>query len=113
MNERQRLAARLLGRGKTQVAVADELGVDVATVRRWQRVDGFQEAVKAARDELLAENPEVRRVLLEALEATRKDGQPDWQARLTAARLLLLRPEAAGREPEAAYVIVRRTDADT
>jgi predicted GIY-YIG superfamily endonuclease len=74
----RRTAAELLGSGKTQVAVADALGISDRTIRNWKQVRTFQRDVERARerarleareawDRFVAHNPE----LLETLRGRR------------------------------------------
>ena len=58
-NEKQLLAIELLARaeyeGMTQQQVADEVGVDVRTVRRWKQEKSFKDAVGRKSIELITE----------------------------------------------------------
>jgi transposase len=103
VNEVQRVSAGMLGRGKSQNAVAKFAGVTTRTIQNWIRdVDGFAEEVKRVRAS--SKRPEPRGVLLDALSARRDDGV-DWTARVRAAEKLL---SLADAEPEAeqAQIIV-------
>jgi hypothetical protein len=93
LNPRQRQAASLIGQGGLQRDAAREVGVHAGTVKRWAAREDFREAVDRARRTLLARNPGPEATLEAALTARRRDGAPDWQSRITAARALL------GREP--------------
>jgi len=94
LTPRQRQAASLIGHGRLQREAAAEVGVHPGTVKRWAARPDFRKAVDQARAVLLKDNPAPQATLEAALTATRRDGSPDWQSRITAARALL------GREPE-------------
>jgi hypothetical protein len=84
-------AASLLGRGLTREQVANMCGISERTVSRWNTEDDeFIAMVKATRDAALDEQPDVRRTFEAALHATHRDGRPDHQTRLAAAKLLLV-----------------------
>lgn len=106
LDERQRHAAELLGQGRTRAETATTLEVDPATVSRWKRIPEFIDLVRAVRHDLLDENPDVRRVLNEGLSATTKTGEPNWHARLQAAKLLLTTPADAFETPPDAPTVV-------
>jgi hypothetical protein len=86
----QHQAAQLLGEGRDQQATADEVGTTTTTIRRWLKRDDFAALVKAAREKRLDENPTARAVCEQALTATQRNGQPAWNTRLAAAKLLML-----------------------
>lgn len=101
MRPEQHRAADLLGRGIPQKEVATELGVTPRTVRRWVKSEpGFAEAVQAARDRQLKSEPTALDVLRAALHATKRDGQPDWNARIQSARLILADTSDSGDADE-------------
>lgn len=80
-------AARLVGIGHSYVAAADAVGRDESTIRRWSKLPAFQAERERAREESI--DPSPRRVLIDALSATKDNGSPDWNARLRAAEHLL------------------------
>lgn len=89
-------AAALIGRGWQYKDAAAEVGVHAETVSRWTKREDFQEAVKQARADNLAEQPEAVAVLEAALSATKPDGSPDWRIRVDAARTLVGRKGTGG-----------------
>jgi transposase-like protein len=112
VNDQQLKAARLLGRGRTVAAAAAEVGVSAPTITRWKRLDEFKLAVQRARAEQLSD-PTVRATLEAALVATKRNGVPDWHARLTACRLLMVEPpEQVEPEPVVIHVFERNGDSD-
>src|SRR5207249_2896965 len=46
----RRTAAELLGSGKTQLAVAEALGVSDRTIRKWKQAPSFQRDLERARE---------------------------------------------------------------
>jgi len=93
------LAAERLGLGWTVKRVAQEAGVSTKTVQRWQRRADVRALVERSRGRVLEENPSPTAVLTAALSATKKDGSPDWNLRVVAARALLGRaPDGEGPE---------------
>ena len=80
-------AARLVGIGHSYVAAADAVDRDESTIRRWSKLPAFQAERERAREESI--DPSPRRVLIDALSATKDNGSPDWNARLRAAEHLL------------------------
>ena len=84
----------MLGEGWKQADVARELGTTTKSINRWLHKPDFQKLVDAAHKRNLEENPTPVSVLTSALTATKRDGAPDWQMRVTAARALL------GKVPE-------------
>lgn len=90
-------AAALIGQGWQHKQVAEELGVHPETISRWARErEDFQEVVRQARADTLAEQPEAVKVLEQALSATKPDGSPDWRIRVDAARTLVGRKGTGG-----------------
>ncbi len=98
MTPEQQRAADLLGRGFSQREVGRLVGRSERTIRAWLHdVDGFREAAWAVPAE--ATDPTALDTLRLALNATRKDGRPDWPIRGQAARALLqAQPEEAAAE---------------
>jgi hypothetical protein len=95
VTEVQLAAAGMLGRGKSQKAVARFAGVTTRTIQNWIRdLPGFADEVERVRAS--SSKPEPRGVLLDALSARRDDGV-DWNARVRAAERLLSIPDD---EPE-------------
>jgi DNA-binding CsgD family transcriptional regulator len=92
LTERQRTAIGLLVAGKTQAAVAEELGVNPRTIWEWKRDSVFLAALNAEREAI--REAMQHRVLalgckaLDALERTLDGGDSD-SARVAAARLVL------------------------
>ncbi len=80
-------AARLVGIGHTYVAAGRAVSRDESTIRRWSKLSAFQAERERAREESV--DPSPRRVLIDALTATKDNGSPDWNARLRAAGHLL------------------------
>lgn len=78
-------AAGMRARGATWVKIAEALGRDERTCRRWQDLPEFKAEVERARSDLA---PTPRGVFVHALMA-RKDDGVDWQARLRAAERLI------------------------
>jgi hypothetical protein len=93
---RKRSVANLTARGLTQQQVAELLGCSAKTVQR----DLEDPEVSALVDSLgePADDPAVA-TLRSALLATRRDGAPDWNARVSAARALLAAPEDPAPSP--------------
>ena len=90
-------AAALLGNGEEQKTVAERVGTDSRTLRRWLAEDPeFASRVQAHRDAVLAEQVTAAGTLEQALLATKKTGDPDWPTRVAAARALLATPKKAG-----------------
>lgn len=104
MTPEQQRAADLLGRGATRAQAAAEAGVAPTTVSRWRRDEDFEALVRRSREALLDDRPTVRSTLEAALLATRRDGSPDWNARVQAARILMAAPPDA--EPEAERTVI-------
>jgi hypothetical protein len=86
LTEIQRVAAAMLGRGKTRKAVAAKLEVTERTITRWRKLSEFAEEEQRVRVNSSSADP--RGVLIDALSA-RKDDDIDWQSRLKAAFALL------------------------
>jgi len=72
--------------------VAAEIGVVPKTIQRLKQRDDFRALVRSHRDAIMPETITAEAVLTSALSATKKDGQPDWQTRVTAARAILATP---------------------
>jgi hypothetical protein len=105
----QRRAAAMLAAGKTRDDVSAELGVAPKTISRWNGRDDFRSVVRKTREGLLPETPTAEAVLTAALVATRTNGEPDWQARIAAAKALLSTPVATPEgEAAARQAIVER-----
>lgn len=85
----QRRAAALMAAGLQDKAVAAELKVAPKTIQRWKARDDFRALMRTQRESLMPEAPTAEAVLTTALSATRKDGFPDWQTRIAAARAIL------------------------
>jgi hypothetical protein len=107
-------AAALTALGWGSRRVAEEVGVGQKTITRWKQLPEFQQAVAQSRPQR-DENPTIRAVLEEALTtATKRDGNPDWQVRVSAARALMQLgdlpiPEAES-QPQRTLVIYQRRD---
>lgn len=82
-------AADLLARNWTAGKVADEIGVSEKTIQRWKGREDFAELLRERREALLNELPTAKATLEAALNATDKDGLPNWPVRVKAAQLLL------------------------
>lgn len=89
LNEAQKRAASLLGRGWTHKAVAAEVGTSTRSIRRWSDREDFAALVARGREAALAVTPDAKKALKDALLATKADGTPDHKIRVTAARALL------------------------
>lgn len=85
----QALAAERLGLGWEAKRVAAEAGVTPKAIQRWRKRNDFRELAETSRRRVLEENPTPTAVLASAMSATKRDGSPDWQMRVTAARALL------------------------
>lgn len=85
----QHQAAALLGAGYDQGQAAAEVGTTTTSIRRWLKRDDFAALVKEAREKALDENPTARSVCEQGLHATNRDGRPNWNIRLAAAKLLM------------------------
>jgi len=79
----------LLGEGWPQTDVARELNTTTKSIQRWLKKADFADLVAKARRRKLEDNPTPTAVLTSALAATKRDGSPDWQMRVTAAKALL------------------------
>jgi hypothetical protein len=110
LSREQHRAAGLIGQGWTRAEVAEEVGVHELTVTRWGRREDFREAVERSRRALLDANPSPAAVLEAALHATDKDGNPDWQVRLGAARALLGHSPKGGSPEEKVRETVIHTE---
>lgn len=99
LTPRQRRAAQMLGEGVQVRDVARQVERHPRSVSKWRKNPEFEELVRQARLRLLEENPTPTATLEAALSATRRDGGPDWQSRITAARALL-NGTPAGETPE-------------
>jgi hypothetical protein len=88
VTRKQTAAARLIGRGHSQVEAAGSVGVSPRTIRRWSKEPAFV-AADAQAD---IGEPTALETLRTALGATRANGQPDWPTRVSAARALLAAP---------------------
>jgi len=86
-----RRAAELIGKGATHKEAGAAVGRSERTIFKWLRDPTIREVVEKTRAATL--DPTVEGVLREMLGATKRDGSPE-QARGTAARVLLLHPEA-------------------
>ena len=86
LTDTQRLAAAMLGRGKTRRSVARRLEVTERTISRWRNIPGFAEEEQRVRVNSSSADP--RHVLIDALSARDDDGI-NWTARLKAAFALL------------------------
>lgn len=105
----QRRAAAMLAAGRSREEIASELDVAPKTISRWKERDDFREAIRRTREGLLPDSPTAEAVLVAALAATKPDGQPDWPARIAAAKALLATPVATPEGQEAAHAMVRET----
>lgn len=85
----QHQAAALLGAGYDQAQTAAEVKTTTTSIRRWLKRDDFAALVKEAREKALDDNPTARSVCEQALTATQRNGQPAWNTRLLAAKLLM------------------------
>jgi hypothetical protein len=120
LTERQRRAIGLLVAGKTQAAVAQELGVNPRTIWEWKQDPAFVAALKAEieaiREAMQARVLALADKALNALERTLESGDSD-SARVAAARLVLdrLLPSCNAEEERAQsgaqrVVVVRESD---
>jgi preprotein translocase subunit SecD len=89
-------AIDLLARNWTIEKTAEEIGVSEKTIQRWKGRDDFAELLRQRREVLLNELPTARATLEAALNATDKDGNPDWSVRVKAASLLLRTADPEG-----------------
>jgi hypothetical protein len=105
MDRNHHRAAALLGQGHSRAEVAEAVGVHEASISRWRSDPDFAAAEAEARKAHLNANPTAAATLEAALSATRKDGTPDWQTRVQAARALLGTKAATGSPDE----VVRQT----
>ena len=94
----------------TREQAAAEAGVAPRTVSRWRRDEDFEALVRRSREALLDSAPTVRSTLEAALLATRRDGSPDWNARVQAARILMQAPPEA--EPDEDRTVITLYEAD-
>lgn len=114
LNERQRNAAQLVALGWGTSYVAEQVGVGSKTITRWKRLPEFAAQVERLRP-VRDDNPNIRAVLEDALvNATKRDGSPDYPARISAARALMQlgaqpNPEADAA-PRSTIVIYRQPD---
>lgn len=100
LTDDERHAAAKLGRGATQQAVADELGVHVKTVRRLTKREDFAALVEEADSQTFdvppdaaPDKPTPRSVLEEMLVAVQKNGEPAKALRMQAAVALAKLPD--------------------
>jgi hypothetical protein len=84
----QEKAARLVGTGYSQEDVAKHCETSVRTVRRWQKVDGFLDLAREAREAIA--DPDAASVLRSLMLTSANES-----VRLQAARTLLLAPPPA------------------
>jgi hypothetical protein len=77
-------AAGMRARGRSWVAVAEAVGRNERSCRRWAKLPEFKAEVERAQADLA---PTPRGVYIAALTATKTDGI-DWQARIRAADAL-------------------------
>jgi len=101
--------------GEEVRSIAKDIGVAPRTVSRWKDREDFAELVRKQRAALVGELESPEEVARSALVATKKDGTPDWNARLTACRILLAAPAASKEAKSAAretriYVIPDQPD---
>jgi transcriptional regulator with XRE-family HTH domain len=89
LTPQQQRAAALIGRGRSQQEVADEVGVTRRTVTNWTRREDFESLAQRERDDALDEAPTARATLEAALTATTPSGAADWRVRVSAARALV------------------------
>lgn len=89
LTPQQHRAVDLLARNWTAAKVADEVGVSEKTINRWKAKDEFAERLRQRREALLDQLPTAKATLEAALNATDKDGHPNWPVRVKAAQLLL------------------------
>ena len=85
----QRRAAGLVAQSHQQKDAAEEVGVSAKTLGRWAKRDDFRALVHQQRGDLVEETPTAEAVLAAALSATKTSGEPDWTARIMAARALM------------------------
>src|SRR5579884_1548330 len=89
LDERQRKAAQLVALGWGTSYVAEQVGVGPKSITRWKQNDEFAAEVARLRPQR-DDNPTIRAVLEDALvNATKRDGSPDYPARISAARALM------------------------
>lgn len=82
-------AARLLGSGKGNGVVAQELGVTTQTIRNWLRVPAFRAERDAAMDEFIADVvPEAINVFVEQMRDVEGKDKTGW-LRQNAARAMV------------------------
>lgn len=98
----QRRCAAMLAAGMADKAAAAELKVAPKTVMRWKQREDFRELMRRHRDALMPETITAEAVLTAALSATKRDGLPDWTARINAARAILSTEVASPEAHEAA-----------
>jgi transcriptional regulator with XRE-family HTH domain len=101
-------AVDLLARNWTIEKVAEEVGYSAKTIGRWKQRGDFATLLRERREALLAELPTAKATLEAALNATDKDGHPDWSIRVKAAQLLLRTsdPDADREEGEDGPTII-------
>jgi hypothetical protein len=83
--------AELVGRGLTLKEAGHAVGIAPKTAQRWNMQPEVRKIARETREHLM--NPSVRGTLHEALSARKRDGSLDWNARISAARLLMTEPE--------------------
>jgi hypothetical protein len=103
----QRRAAVLLAQGRMQYEVAEEIGVNPRTISRWTANESFRSIIKEHRESLVPGSKSAVAVLETALDATRKNGDPDWDIRVRAASALLKSPVADDPAKEKAARVER------
>ncbi len=109
MTPDQRRAAGLIAQGHTQKQAAEEVGVSAKTLGRWAKSEEFRAVVRKQRGSLIGDVDTPEAVLAAALTATKPSGEPDWSARIMAARALLSTPVASPDAEQAAQQVVRET----
>ena len=109
LTAKQRRAAGLIAQGRQQKEAATEVGVSAKTLGRWVKRDDFRALVRRQRGDLVEETPTAEAVLAAALTAVKPSGEPDWTARIMAARALMGSLVASPEADQQAREVVRET----
>jgi hypothetical protein len=90
VNVRQQRCAFLIARGMTYKEAAQAVGIHTRNVEAWMSPSAPDQSmrryVESERERMQGIEPEADDVCRQALGAIKRDGSPDWTARLIAAR---------------------------
>jgi len=135
LNTEQRIGAFLDAQGREREEIATSVGVTTTTVSRWRAQDEYKKEVDKWREhetalverivarvhaELAGAGAKSVERLVEALDATKTNGDPMWNVRLDAAKAILARippvqgeKDGSGARALAAVTLIVRRDGES